>query len=332
MDNLSNIYGSEFSKWVHDNSSERKVSEGEYLVKEGEEIEYIYLSDRISAIYQAFDERKGVIMLDNLEPYELSGLDSLLTLSPPISNIVSTSNSSYTQIAVKEFIQYIESPNLMETNFIRKYAQKLSMKLQLRNDLLSSRDKEKIAELKKILLFFGDLDELDIAWLQKVGKHCKYKDQEIIIKENKNVPFIYIILSGSTNISIARGGKDINVGEASKGEMLGEMSLLLSGQSKDIATASVIAIDNADVIAIDKTLLREKINVDKGFCYRFYLSISRMLSFRLRDQLISSSLGIKNINSNANNLGIDNDELDLEILSKLSYAGSKFDSFCRRYS
>jgi bacteriocin-type transport-associated protein len=331
MNNLSDLYGDEFCEWVRKNSSEKNIAKGEYLAKVGEEIEYIYFSDKVNSEYQTYSKGKELVRLDSLESYELSGLDSILTLSPPITDVVSISECKYTQIPVEKFSKYIDSSNVIDPNFIIKYAQVLSKKLQSRNDLLANREKEKINELKKILLFFGDLDEIDISWFQKVGRYFKYKDQEIIIEENKNVPCIYIILSGFTSVFITRGEKEISVGQASKGEILGEMSLLLTGKSQDVATASVAAIDNADLIAIDKNLLRKKLNNDKGFSYRFYLSISRMLSFRLRDQLISSGLGIKSCNSISNVFEIENDDLDLEMLSKFSSAGSKFDSFCRRF-
>jgi len=331
MNNLSELYGKEFYEWALKNSSEKNIIKGEYLVKAGKEVEHIYFSEKINSEYQTFNKGKDLVILDGLEAYELSGLDSFLTLSPPITDVVSISECNYSQIPIEKFSKYIDSSNMIDTNFIIKYAQILSKKLQSRNDLLANREKETINELKKILLFFGDLDEIDIAWFQKVGKYFKYKDQEIIIEENKNVPFIYIILSGFTSVFITRGGKEISVGQASKGEILGEMSLLLTGKSQDVATASVEAIENADLIAIDKNLLRTKLNNDKGFSFRFYLSISRMLSFRLRDQLISSGLGIKNSNSTFNGFEIDYDDIDLEMLSKFSSAGSKFDSFCRRF-
>ena len=326
MNNLSTSLGDDFYEWVNSNSTQKKFIKGQCLVKGGEAIEYLYYSDKVQGEYQIYDKGNKLVKLENLEPLELSSFDSLLTLSPPIANIISTSDRMYIQIPAQKFIKYIESPNSIENNFLVNYAKILSRKIQLRNDLLINRQKEEIVELKKILLFFGDLDELDIAWLQKVGKHLTFKNNQIFIEENKNVPFIYIILSGSTNIFISRGGKNINVGLASKGEILGEMSLLLSKGAQDLATASVVAVENADVLAIDKKLLRQKLMKDKGFAFRFYLSITRMLSFRLRDQLISSGLGIR-----SNNLDIDNDELDFEILSKLTSAGNKFDSFCRRY-
>ena len=326
MSNLSTSLGDDFYEWVNSNSIKKKFFKGQCLVKGGEEIEYLYYSDKVQGEYQIYDKGNKLVKLEKLESLELSSFDSLLTLSPPIANIVSTSDRMFIQIEAQKFIKYIESSNSIENNFLVNYAKILSRKIQLRNDLLSKRQKEKIVELKKILLFFGDLDELDIAWLQKVGKHLTFKNNQIVIEENKNVPFIYIILSGLTNIFISRGGKNINVGLASKGEILGEMSLLLSKGEHDLATASVVAVENADVLAIDKKLLRQKLMQDKGFAFRFYLSITRMLSFRLRDQLISSGLGIR-----SNNLDIDNDELDFEILSKLTSAGNKFDSFCRRY-
>ena len=129
---------------------------------------------------------------------------------------------------------------------------------------------------------------------------------------NRVVDSLFFVTHG--NFSVSTGGAGHTVATVGAGEVLGEISFV----DRRPPTATVTALEDADVLAIPKTTLSDKLLEDPGFASRFYRAIAVFLAHRLRTTLLQ--LGE----------GGEDDELDLQELDTVSKAGVRFERILRR--
>jgi len=164
------------------------------------------------------------------------------------------------------------------------------------------------------LIILGQLNDLDVEWLIENGvNETKVKD-DVLIKQGVNIEMIYIILKGDFNVIDDASG--IKLAKVGPGEILGEMSFI----DANPPSATVIARGGAIVHAINKTTINDKIKDDAQFAIRFYKAIATLLSDRLRTAI-----------SKASGESDKAEDLDLEVLDKVSLAGSRFDTIVKRF-
>ncbi len=145
-------------------------------------------------------------------------------------------------------------------------------------------------------LILGELNDRDIDWMVTEGKRETIQAGAILIEENQPLDALYIVLSGSLNVSVAALGNQI-VGKIGGGEVLGEMSFV-DGR---LPSATVQAAQDCYVLSISRPLLSQKLEEDVLFSLRFYRAITKFLSSRLRSTVNNFSRE-ENTNSLANKL------------------------------
>lgn len=145
-------------------------------------------------------------------------------------------------------------------------------------------------------LILGELNDRDIDSMVTEGKRETIQAGAILIEENQPLDALYIVLSGTLNVSVAALGNQI-VGKIGEGEVLGEMSFV-DGR---LPSATVQAAAECYVLSISRPLLSQKLEEDVLFYLRFYRAITKFLSSRLRATV--NNLGCdENTNSLANKL------------------------------
>jgi len=173
------------------------------------------------------------------------------------------------------------------------------------------------AGLKKVLYFFGVLDDQDIDWMVRNGVRKTISSRSRIIYEGKPTDSLYFILSGEFSVTSSRAQGEI--ARLTPGEILGEISFVDSRPP----SADVTAVTDSMVGAVDVNVLEKKIAKDSGFASRFYKAIAVALADRVRAG--SSSSGKTSV-------AADQDDVDVapHLLDVIAIAGTRFADIQRR--
>jgi CRP-like cAMP-binding protein len=163
----------------------------------------------------------------------------------------------------------------------------------------------------------GILDDFDMEWLITHGNVVQVKKDTVLIREGGEVDCVYILLDG--RLSVVRSGIDGEIARLTAGEILGEISFVDSRAP----SASVIALQDAQVLSISREVLKEKLAKDVAFAARFYHAIGAFLADRLRATV--SQLGYGRATENAAA-----DDLDDRWIEDVSFAATRFDQLLRR--
>lgn len=115
-------------------------------------------------------------------------------------------------------------------------------------------------------LILGELNDRDIDWMVTEGKRETIQAGAILIEENQPLDALYIVLSGTLNVSVAALGNQI-VGKIGEGEVLGEMSFV-DGR---LPSATVQAADRMLCIIYFSTSVVSKI---RRRCFIFFEILS----------------------------------------------------------
>ncbi|OIP71944.1 MAG: cyclic nucleotide-binding protein [Oscillatoriales cyanobacterium CG2_30_44_21] len=173
--------------------------------------------------------------------------------------------------------------------------------------------------VKKILLFFSELNNNDLDWFVQKGKKETIPPDRFLIREGQVSDALYIVVSGSFSVVIESQDKQ-ELAKISVGEIVGEVSFIDTRPP----LASVRSLEECVVLSIPRIQLLAKLQQDTNFSSRFYRAICLCLSDRLRGTV--SRLGY----------GYELDELDARLggfnqtmVSNLELADAKFNWLLR---
>lgn len=140
-------------------------------------------------------------------------------------------------------------------------------------------------------ILLEQLNADDILWLRQIGSQQRIEADAVLVQEQNQIDYLYIVLSGELVATVSTGGGALGRAFAAleedeqleqeithfgAGEVLGEMSFL------DIhyATSTIKAVETTIVLAIPKNTLQAKIAEDLGFAARYMKAIALLLSYR----------------------------------------------------
>lgn len=167
--------------------------------------------------------------------------------------------------------------------------------------------------MRKVLYLLGQLSDADVQWMGTAGTRQNIPSGATLITYGVHASHIYIVLDGELIIQSNTG---VEFARVSTGEVLGEMSLLDARPP----SASVTAASDVIVLALDKKVLKTKLEKDLAFAARFYRSLAVFLSNRMRTTI--ANLGYGNAPEAEPE---DPDELDTNVLDNVHLAGARFD-------
>jgi CRP/FNR family cyclic AMP-dependent transcriptional regulator len=174
--------------------------------------------------------------------------------------------------------------------------------------------------MRKVLVILGQLSDLDVEWLGRVGTRQEVARGEAIIQEGKPSPALYFILSGRFGVRVAALGSG-PVALMDVGEIAGEMSFVDASPP----SATVEALEPGTVLAIPRTTLQRRLDEDAAFAARFYKAMAMFLSDRIRQ-------GRANPGSIRLDEGqVDDDEIDPGVLAHVSAAGDRFNRILKAF-
>ncbi|MBF0408919.1 MAG: cyclic nucleotide-binding domain-containing protein [Candidatus Riflebacteria bacterium] len=176
--------------------------------------------------------------------------------------------------------------------------------------------------MKKVLFILREFTDSDIEWLIKKGCRRSVKSGTILVEEGKQIDSLFIVLDGIFSITV----KALNHREIARigaGEILGEMSCVDSRPP----SATVTALSDSVVLAVNQTELTRALQTDIPFAARFYHAIAVFLSDRLRGTM--QRMGYGDNDKLESDIEYD-DEIDLAVLDNVSLAGARFDTILQR--
>jgi len=173
--------------------------------------------------------------------------------------------------------------------------------------------------MRRALYILGILDDSDANWLASNGKACRLSAGTVIIHKGVPVDSVFILIDGQL---LVHSG-NVEIAKLLSGEIVGELSFVDSRPP----SASVEATVDSQVLAIDKSMLRAKLQKDLGFASRFYLSLATFLADRLRVTTARLSAGQDGGDAGSEQ---DLDEMPAEMLENTALASARFDMIVKR--
>ena len=172
--------------------------------------------------------------------------------------------------------------------------------------------------MRKVLYILGQLSDTDVDWLANMGQRIQVVKGTELIKFGVEISNLYIVLEGELSIQTNKG---FELAKISSGEILGEMSFVDSRPP----SASVLVLQDATLLELDKVVLQEKLDMDTGFSSRFYRSIAIFLSERMRSLVGQMGYGDPSDETSSDLGELDPDELDANVLDNVHLAGARFE-------
>lgn len=143
-------------EWMIENGSKHHLSTGEYLVRQGEPIEDIFIV--LSGSMNIFSEERPDVNIATISSGEIIGEMSFLDERPPSVSVMATEDVSVYSISLERVKQYME----VNTRFAARFYYSISLFLSDRLRKTTSR------------LGYGavedDVDEINLNVLSQVGK------------------------------------------------------------------------------------------------------------------------------------------------------------------
>lgn len=143
-------------EWMIDNGSKQPVNQGEYLVKQGEAIENIYIV--LSGGFRIFNIESPDMNIATIGSGEIVGEMSFLDERPPSVSVIATEVSSVYCISLERMKQRME----VDTRFAARFYYSIALFLSDRLRKTTSRLGYGVPE--------DEIDEINFNVLSQVGK------------------------------------------------------------------------------------------------------------------------------------------------------------------
>jgi bacteriocin-type transport-associated protein len=329
--------------WISQHCHPREAAAAEVLIQEGSTKAWLWLIEAGTAQVSTTGSDGAQIPLAELGAGALVGEMSLLEGRPAVASVIAGSPCRVISIEPEALeAAMVRSPGLaLDVNSL--FARKLAFQLASQNHFIHRWREVSVEPLRKALVVFACLTDVDVEWLARLGRRQRHGDGSVLIRQGELVPELLLVLIGMASVSVASlGGGAVEVGSSRAGELLGEMSLV-GGDER--ASATVTAVGAMEVLAISKDQLKQGLAQDPSRGARFYRAMALMLSQRNRDQLLSRGLAANArkaeglsvmgaspapVSSGVAESDLDSEEsLDLHQMTSISTAGHRFHWLCQ---
>lgn len=334
--------GDALRSWIGQHCRPRDASTAEVLIQEGSTAARLWLIESGVAQVSTTGLNGAQIPLAELGPGALLGEMSVLEGRPAVASVIAGSPCRVIPINVSALeADMARSPGLAcDVNSL--FARKLAIQLASQNHFIHRWREASVEPLRKALVVFACLTDVDVEWLADLGRHQRHADGSVLIRQGESVPELLLVLIGMASVSVASPGGAVVVGSSRAGELLGEMSLVGADER---ASATVTAVGAMEVLAIPKDHLLQSLALDPSLGARVYRAMALILSQRNRDQLLSRGLaanarkveglpGAVDTSSSGRHSDPDPDleaeeSLDIHQMSAISTAGQRFHWLCQ---
>jgi CRP/FNR family cyclic AMP-dependent transcriptional regulator len=137
---------------------------------------------------------------------------------------------------------------------------------------------EKIKSLQQTQLF-KHLEAADLQNIAQIIKKVTFEKGQQVITQGDAGDTLFVIESGAVRVLRKGGEGKEEVARLNAGQHFGEMSLI----DDERRSATVEAIEHSELIKIERGDLESLLAKDVSFAKRFYHSLAKYLSLRLRE-------------------------------------------------
>ena len=155
------------------------------LIEEGSEGKELLLLIEGSADVSSEGRSGETSAITRLEAPALFGEMSFLEGRVTVASVIGQAGSRWIRIPFSELNKEIDTNADFAAEFYNVLARKLALQLQSQNSMVHRWEISNIEPLRKVLLIFAELIDLDIDWLLKHGKVINYQPGEEIIRQGE---------------------------------------------------------------------------------------------------------------------------------------------------
>ena len=130
------------------------------------------------------------------------------------------------------------------------------------------------------LTLLSELNDADLEWFLSAGKREKVPANAVVVGEGTQVHSIYVVLQGLLSVYLASRGSHI-LATLGAGQIFGEMSYLEDRP----ASATVRTLEDSELLMIARPDLNARLQSNPDFCGRFYKTLAKVTSRRLREMV-----------------------------------------------
>ena len=317
----------ELRTWLLMNGEKASFPTETVLIKEGERhpSPMVLLEGHLNVTTS--NQQQGQEQLSSLTTGCLVGEMSWLEKRPAVATITSSGDCTVLRLSIEQLELLDRQQPTLAAQLHRVIAQKLAVQIQGQN-VWAHRlriNHGPVEALRKVLTLFANLQEQDVFKLAGLGRLHRVQPQTVLLNQGDEVSALYLVLSGEAEIVFTLGGKSEVVGTSRRGELLGEMSLLLNDQKG--ASAGVRSSQGMDLLMLERSTLVTELERNPSLAARFYRGLACMLSRRSRDQLLSYQRGAISQLEEQDGIG----SLDVDQLGAITRASRHFDWLCRAF-
>ena len=317
----------ELRTWLSENGETQSFPTETVLIKEGERHRspMVLLEGRLNV--STSNQQQGQEQLSSLTPGCLVGEMNWLENRPAVATITSSGDCTVLKVSLQQLDLLDRQQPTLAAQLHRVIAQKLAVQIQGQNIWAHrlSINHGPVEALRKVLTLFANLQEEDVFRLAGLGRLHRVQPQTVLLNQGDEVSALYLVLSGEAEIVFTLRGKPVVVGTSRRGELLGEMSLLLNDQKG--ASAGVRSSQGMDLLMVERSTLVAELERNPSLAARFYRGLACMLSRRSRDQLLGHQRGAISQLEEQDGIG----SLDIDQLSAITRASRYFDWLCRAF-
>ena len=322
--------GEELKSWLDEVGTLSHYESGQKLILEGDINENIFLLINGSLSVNTTDQNGQERCLAELMKGAIVGEMTWLENRPAVASVSAIQPSNALKVSFHDLNALITKSPDAAAELQQILAKKLALQINSQNVWIhrfSDQDIE-LEPLRKVLVFFAGLDDQDVNTLANIGTLRRLKPGEVLISQGSEVTSLYLILAGQAEVFVEVNGVNKQVGTSRRGELLGELSLLLTDDQG--ATATVQSLEGMELMQINKDNLIDVLHDKPLLAEHFYRSLSCMLSQRSRDQLLGQRLASLS-KSAESSIGDDSEELDMSQLGGINQAGQRFNRLCEKF-
>jgi len=322
--------GEELKSWLDEVGTLSHYEAGQKLILEGDINENIFLLINGSLSVNTTDQSGQERCLAELMKGAIVGEMTWLENRPAVASVSAIQPSNALKVSFHDLNALITKSPDAAAELQQILAKKLALQINSQNVWIhrfSDQDIE-LEPLRKVLVFFAGLDDQDVNTLANIGTLRRLKPGEVLISQGSEVTSLYLILAGQAEVFVEVNGVNKQVGTSRRGELLGELSLLLTDDQG--ATATVQSLEGMELMQINKDNLIDVLHDKPLLAEHFYRSLSCMLSQRSRDQLLGQRLASLS-KSAESSIGDDSEELDMSQLGGINQAGQRFNRLCEKF-
>ena len=325
--NVFNWISPELRSWLLTNGETVTFQSDQVLIKEGERRLNPMLLLSGCLMVTPFSLQQGQEQVAKLAAGSMVGEMSLLEDRPATATITTFGVCKVLQLSVEKFELLSKEQPSMAAQFDRVIAQKLAVQIQDQNAWVHRchSDHAPVEALRKGLTLFATLQEQDVFTLARLGRLQRVPPETVLLNQGDEVTSTYLVLSGEAEVLFTLDGRTQVVGSSRRGELLGEISLLLSDRHG--ASLGVRSALGMDLLAIELSALRAELRQNPELGSRFYRGLACMLCRRSRDQLQSHQRA--DAIQRAEQQAIDC--LDVDQLGAITRAARHFDWLCQYF-